>query len=103
MPLRRRGKLPGGQPAAGDDAQAPGQWLHIIKSPDPLYVARGDCAKFAVVVLNTSDVFAMRDVVVSDPLVPDCSLTVGALAPAGEFSYTCAAQNVQSSFTNRPR
>ncbi len=86
--------------SAGAETDSPGQWLHIIKSPDTIFVQRGGRAQFTIVVLNTSNSFAMRDIVVSDLQVPDCSLPVGALAPAGEFSYNCVLNNVQNSFTN---
>lgn len=88
------------QPETPADAEAPGQWLHLIKSPDPLYVERGGTAVFTIVVLNTSDTFAMRDVVVTDPLVPDCELTIGALAAGQDRSYTCEKSGVEAAFTN---
>ena len=95
------GATPTAEPSAvGQDINAPGQWLHIIKSPDRIYVPRGGRAQFTIVVLNTSNTFAMRDIVVTDQQVPDCSLPIGALAAGGEFSYTCAQQNVSASFTN---
>lgn len=87
-------------PDSGQEMSAPGQWLHIIKSPDRIYVPRGGRAQFTIAVLNTSNTFALRDIAITDQYVPNCSLTIGALAPGGEYSYPCVQQNVNAPYTN---
>jgi uncharacterized repeat protein (TIGR01451 family) len=97
--VRAEANLPRGAaeiPAAG----SAGQWLRIIKSPDPLYVTRGENASFTIVVLNTSPTFAMQDVVVTDELTPDCDLEIGGLPANETFNYSCRQLNVQAPFTN---
>lgn len=88
------------EPDAGQGVSTPGKWLHIIKSPDPVYVQRGGQAQFTIVVLNTSDNMGLRDVVVTDPAASKCARTVGDLEPRSEYSYQCTQEDVQASYTN---
>jgi hypothetical protein len=42
----------------------------------------------------------LHDVVVNDPLSPDCNHTIGDLAPGASSSYACERASVSASFTN---
>jgi uncharacterized repeat protein (TIGR01451 family) len=69
------------------------------KGPDERIFTSGSNVSFDIVVTNTGEV-DLSNVVVSDPLVPDCSKTIGFLAAGQHFSYSCTATNVTQGFTN---
>jgi hypothetical protein len=63
-------------------------------------VLSGGTATFAIKVTNTGNV-ALNQVVVNDPLAPDCNrANVGPLAPGASTNYNCTVSNVTASFTN---
>ncbi len=61
-----------------------------IEGPDTRVVAPGVDVDFEIKVTNTGDV-TLFDVVVSDPLTPDCDRVIGQLAPGEMVTYTCTA------------
>jgi uncharacterized repeat protein (TIGR01451 family) len=73
--------------------------ITIVKNPKSQTVTRGGTATFTITVTNTGDV-ALTNVTVSDPLSPNCSRTIGTLAPGASTSYTCTRANVTANFTN---
>ena len=73
--------------------------ISIVKDPKSQTVTKGGTASFTITVLNTGDV-TLTNVVVSDPLSPNCDRTIGTLAPGASVSYKCTRPNVSASFTN---
>jgi len=65
---------------------------------DSQQVVMGQDASFTIRVENTGDV-ALTNVVISDPLVPDCDNTFASLAVDEVQTYTCAV-TVSEDFTN---
>jgi hypothetical protein len=93
--------LPTDNPDVGDGTDEVGEWLQIVKSPNPIYVNKGETALFTIVVLNTSANFAMENVEVTDQHTSNCDRTVGNLPPGADpFSYLCTHPNVQVDFLN---
>ncbi len=72
--------------------------IFIEKSPHDQQVVVGDTATFTITVINTGDT-VLTNVVVSDPLCPDCDVTIGTLAVGASYSYTCSCVATQD-FTN---
>ena len=58
----------------------------------------GDTVTFTIYVENTGDV-TLTNVVVSDPLVPDCDTTIASLAAGANTTYTCTV-TAAADFTN---
>ena len=56
-------------------------------------------ANFTIKATNTGN-DTLHDVVVNDPLSPDCSHTIGDLAPGASTSYACERATVSASFIN---
>jgi uncharacterized repeat protein (TIGR01451 family) len=73
--------------------------ISIVKNPKAQNVTVGNKATFKITVTNNGDT-ALTNVVVSDPLSPDCDRTIGDLAPGASVSYSCTRPNVRSDFTN---
>jgi uncharacterized repeat protein (TIGR01451 family) len=100
------GTPPVGPPVSAQDtaavtavAPATHPAITIVKNPKSQTVTRGGTATFTITVTNTGDV-ALTNVVVSDPLSPNCNRTIGTLAPGASTSYTCTRANVTTNFTN---
>ena len=73
--------------------------LDITKSPDDQDVAVGGDATFTITVENVGNV-TLGDVVISDPLAPDCDLViVGPFGPGDSTTYDCTGVVVDD-FTN---
>lgn len=62
-------------------------------------VVKGGTATFEIIVTNTGNE-DLKNVVVTDPLEPDCDKTIGNLATGASQTYTCNSTNVQNDFTN---
>jgi uncharacterized repeat protein (TIGR01451 family) len=73
--------------------------ITITKGPKSQTVAHGGTATFTISVENRGDV-TLHDVVVRDQRTPDCSRSIGTLAPGAGTSYTCVQRNVTASFQN---
>lgn len=83
-----------------DDPEAAQALLVISKTAGKPVVRRGEKADYTIVVFNSSQNIALLNVTVSDPLVPDCSRTLGNLAPGEDRVINCSKLNVQQAFTN---
>ena len=57
----------------------------------------GSNATFTITVTNDGDV-ALSNVMVTDPLAPDCDLTLASLPAGGSTSYVCTVTNVVAVF-----
>jgi uncharacterized repeat protein (TIGR01451 family) len=73
--------------------------ISIVKNPKAQNVTVGNKATFKITVTNNGDT-ALTNVVVSDPLSPNCDRTIGDLAAGASVSYSCTRPNVRSDFTN---
>ena len=62
--------------------------IAITKVADSAHVVAGSEVTYTIEVTNTGNV-TLFDVVVTDPLVPECSATIGTLAVGDSVSYTC--------------
>ncbi len=92
------GPHPSDTATATVDVAVPG--LQISKTALSPVVAAGGTATFRVTVRNTGAV-DLSDVVVTDPLVPDCDRTIGALAAGATApAYDCTVDNVNSELDN---
>jgi len=67
--------------------------ISIVHSAMQDYVLPGETAGFTVTITNIGD-FRLESVNVSNPNVPDCARTFGALAPEQTFTYTCELTDV---------
>jgi len=83
----------------------PAPAIAIVKSPKSQTVARGGTATFTITVTNAGNV-TLTDVVVADPLSPNCNRTkaelpaLASMAPGATVSYTCTRPNVTAGFDN---
>lgn len=77
-----------------------GKWLRIRKTPDIAYATPGEAATFTIFVLNTSQDQIVKDIIIEDPLAPECNAEYPALLEGLSFSYTCQKRNVLAPFTN---
>jgi len=100
------GTPPVGPPVAGEDTAhvtvvqpVTHPSISIVKNPKAQNVTVGNKATFKITVTNNGDV-ALTNVVVTDPLSPNCDRTIGNLAAGASVSYTCTRPNVRSDFTN---
>ncbi len=73
--------------------------INVAKAPETQQTSFGGDAVFAIEVTNTGDV-DLFNVVVSDPLTPDCEMDIGDLAVGDTTSYTCTATGLEADFTN---
>jgi uncharacterized repeat protein (TIGR01451 family) len=73
--------------------------IRIVKDPKSQTVPNGGKARFTITVTNTGNV-PLTNVIVNDPLAPDCNRTIGTMGPGTTVSYTCTRANVRASFTN---
>lgn len=78
---------------------AMGPAINIQKMPDLQIIPSGGTAVFKIVVTNTGNV-PLVNVAVTDPMSPDCNVTIGNLAVGASYSYTCSIANVMAGFTN---
>ena len=69
-----------------------------VEGADSQQALVGDTVTFTIYVENTGDV-TLTNVVVSDPLVPDCDTTIASLAADANTSYTCTV-TAAADFTN---
>ena len=74
--------------------------IQIIKGLSRQTVRRGDPAEFRIVVINTSKVANLTEVVVVDPQSPDCDRQIGDLARQESVEYRCMSGGVTAPFTN---
>ena len=94
------GTPPEGDPVT-DEAQAAVQVadIEIEKTAQTPVVPAGGTATFELTVTNTGEV-ALTDVVVTDPLAPECARTFGALGVGASETWTCTVAGVSAQLTN---
>ncbi len=73
--------------------------IEILKTPDDQTVVVGRNAVFTITVTNIGDV-DLFNVVVTDPLLPQCDTTLESLPVGESISYDCRASMVFEQFTN---
>ncbi|MCK5376555.1 MAG: DUF11 domain-containing protein, partial [Acidobacteria bacterium] len=73
--------------------------IEIIKSPSEQTILPGATATFTIT-LNNPGTVAKTNVVVSDPLTPDCDNTLASLAAGATFAYTCTTGALFADLTN---
>ncbi len=73
--------------------------IDIQMTPDLQMVPSAGDALFHIMVTNVGDV-NLVNVTVSDPLVPACDNSIGALAVGATIAYDCTATGVVEDFTN---
>ncbi len=89
------GNTPDGEEVCDEDPShyfgvAPGVDIRKnLEGPDVITYVSGDTATFDITVTNTGNL-PLRNLVISDPLVPACERTIAVLPPGGTESYTCA-------------
>jgi uncharacterized repeat protein (TIGR01451 family) len=96
------GADPTGRPVTDNDdavAQVVNPGIDVRKTPDLQKVKAGSTVTFTIVVTNTGDV-ALKDVVVSDPLAPNCARTIASLPAGASTSFNCTVANVTADFVN---
>lgn len=91
----------GGSVSASDTASVDvmGPALSFNKTPDVQTVNSGGTATFTLTVVNTGDV-PLTDLVITDPLAPDCADTRSALGVGLSWTYSCTLPNVTADITN---
>ena len=73
--------------------------ISISKGPVAQQVIVNGTATFTIAVANAGD-SPLSDVVVNDPLAPDCDRTIAALAVGESVTYSCTLAGVAAGFTN---
>lgn len=73
--------------------------IELTKTPANWTIESGQTANFTVSVTNLGEI-ALANVVVTDPLVPDCNFNVASLAVGASENKSCSRSNIASSFTN---
>ena len=73
--------------------------LSISKFPQSQTVLLGDTANFTITVRNGSTA-ALRNLVVADPLTPDCQFTAALLPALGTIEYRCTHEDAFQDFVN---
>ena len=73
--------------------------IAIAKNPASQTLLGGDTATFNITVTNTGDV-TLTNVIVTDPLAPNCDATYSTLAAGATDTYSCTLANVTADFTN---
>ncbi len=73
--------------------------IAIAKTPDLQTIASGSAVSFTITVTNTGDV-PLSNVQVADPLLPDCTQTLGSMSAGDSLDYVCSASDVSGDFTN---
>lgn len=76
------------------------QPIEIRKEPAEQIVAPGESATFDISVTNLSQGDTLTNVVVSDPLTPDCDRNLGTLMPLQSTGYTCQTGPLFANLTN---
>ena len=73
--------------------------IEINKNPNTQQGFSGGTAAFQITVTNSSDT-NLNNIVVSDPLVPNCNKSIDSLAPGNSFAYGCSTAPLLSDLTN---
>ncbi|WP_370948000.1 hypothetical protein AB5J62_10500 [Amycolatopsis sp. cg5] len=96
------GTPPVGPPVTATD-DAPVDVIHpavtITKDAAPTVVRAGDTVTFTITVTNTGDT-PLTAVSVADPIAPECTKTLGTLAPQAKQTYTCTLVAGNDDFAN---
>jgi uncharacterized repeat protein (TIGR01451 family) len=97
------GVVTGGSVSDSDNADVmvdiPAPAIIITKTTSTPMVLLGSDATFAIEVTNIGDE-DLSNVMVTDPLTPNCDNTIGNLAMGDTITYTCIYTDVQNDFTN---
>ncbi len=72
---------------------------HAADGSDLQLINPGQEATFEIVVTNTGEV-DLENVLVTDPLLPECDMEIGFLAVGESVSYFCVDPNVQANYVN---
>ncbi len=72
---------------------------HALDGTDVQYVNLGGTAIFEITVSNSGDA-NLENVVVTDPISPDCDMFIATLGIGQTFTFTCSISDIFSSFTN---
>jgi uncharacterized repeat protein (TIGR01451 family) len=91
--------LPATSPCTSEHLVVDKPAIAITKLPATQTVNLGATATFTITVTNTGSV-TLTNVTVSDPLSPNCSKTLGTLAPGQSTSFTCTQSGVSVGYTN---
>ena len=73
--------------------------IDVLKTPDTQTVTAGGSVTFTITISNTGNI-PLSNIVVTDPLSPDCDRIFATLQVAEVVSFTCTKTLVQTSFTN---
>ena len=73
--------------------------IDVLKTPDTQTVTAGGNVTFTITITNTGNI-PLSNIVVTDPLSPDCDRIFATLQVAEVVSFTCTKTLVQTSFTN---
>ena len=73
--------------------------IDVLKTPDTQTVTAGGSVTFTITITNTGNI-PLSNIVVTDPLSPDCDRIFATLQVAEVVSFTCTKTLVQTSFTN---
>ena len=96
------GTPPVGDPVADEDTaevDIVNPSIDIQKTPDLQTVVAGSTVTFEIRIENTGDLL-LNNVLVSDPLAPNCDADLSTLAPGGVETYECTLADVSADFTN---